>query len=218
MKLVFVPALLCLAALSLPALGQTGAGTPPLTIPGAQGSSIPLKLVLPSTDQSGMLLVNTKNPRPGLPVSLSFVITNKTNKPVVYNFPTGQKFDITANDAKGALVWTWSKGQTFTQSISRLSIPAGARVVFQAVWNGRTAAGQPAAPGDYTLSARMTSNTGTAITGSIVVNNDPDPMNTGRPTHTPADSGAVRQVDVTPPVTASKTITLGASSSSLPAK
>lgn len=64
----------------------------------------------------------------------------------------------------------------------------------------------------------MTSGTGTAITGSIVVNNDPDPMNVGRPTRMPADSGAARQVDVTPPVSATKTITLGAPSPSVPAK
>ena len=218
MKPAFAPLAVCLAALPLPALAQTGAGTPSISTPSAQSAPIPLKLVLPTTDQSGMLLVNTKNPRPGQPLALSFVVTNKTNKPVVYNFPTGQKFDITANDAKGALVWTWSKGQAFTQSISRLSIPAGARVVFPAVWNGRTSAGQPVAPGDYTLQARMTSNTGTAITGSLVVNNDPDPMNVGRPTRTPADTGAIRQVDVTPPVSATKTITIGASPLSPTAK
>jgi len=214
MKPVHASLFVCLAALSLPAFAQTGAGTPPLTNPSAQNAPIPLKLVLPTTDQSGALLLNTARPRPGQPIAVSFVVANKTNKPVVYNFPTGQKFDITANDAKGNLVWTWSKGQQFAQSISRLSIPAGGRVVFAAVWNGRTATGRPVPAGDYTLNARMTSNTGTAITGSIVVNNDPDPMNIGRPTHTPADTGAIRQVDVTPPVTAAKTITIGTSTPS----
>jgi hypothetical protein len=209
MKHSSAPILLSILGLSLPAFAQTGAGTPGISTPSAQSAPIPLKLVLPTTDQSGMLLVSTARPRPGQPVALSFVVSNKTNKPVVYNFPTGQKFDITASDAKGTLVWTWSKGQQFTQNISRLSIPPNGRQVFAAVWNGRTDAGRPVPPGDYTLNARMTSNTGTAITGSIVVNNDPDPMNVGRPTRTPADTGAIRQVDVTPPVTATKTITVG---------
>ncbi len=209
MKPAFAPLAVCLTALSLPAFAQTGAGTPSISIPSAQSSPIPLKLVLPTSDQSGVLLVNTARLRPGQPIALSFIVANKTNKPVVYNFPTGQKFDITANDAKGSLVWTWSKGQQFTQSISRLSLAPNARQVFTAVWNGRTSTGQPVPAGDYTLNARMTSSTGTAITGSIVVNNDPDPMNVGRPTRTPADLGAVRQVDVTPPITASKTITIG---------
>ncbi len=218
MKPVSASVMVCFAALSLPALGQTGAGTPPLTNPSAQNSPIPLKLVLPTADQSGTLLVSTVHPKPGQPIALSFVVANKTNKPVAYNFPTGQKFDITATDTKGAVVWAWSKGQVFTQNISRLSIPAGGREAFAAVWNGRTNAGRPVPPGDYTLHARMTSNTGTAITGSILVNNDPDPMNIGRPTHTPADSGAIRQVDVTPPITASKTITIGTPSPSAAAK
>ncbi len=208
----------CLAALSLPVLAQTGAGTTPLTNPSAQNAPIPLKLLLPTADQGGVLVINTAHPKPGHPISLSFVITNKTNKATVYNFPTGQKFDITASDAKGNVVWTWSQGQAFTQSISRLSIPAGAHVAFSAVWNGRNASGQSVPPGDYTLTARMTSKTGTAITGSLVVNNDPDPMNIGRPTHTPTDTGAVRQVDVTPPVSATKTVTLGNSPAPPPAK
>lgn len=209
MKPAFAPLAVCLAAVSLPAFAQTGAGTPSISTPSAQSSPIPLKLVLPTSDQSGVLLVSPAHSKPGQPLSMTFAVVNKTNKPVVYNFPTGQKFDITANDAKGSLVWTWSKGRVFTQSISRLSIPAGARVVFNAIWNGRTSTGQPVPAGDYTLNARMTSSTGTAITGSLVVNNGPDPMNVGRPTRTPADLGAVRQVDVTPPVTASKTITIG---------
>lgn len=209
MKPAAAAGLACLVALPLPASAQTGAGTPGLSNPSAQSAPIPLKLLLPTQNQGGTLLVNTPRLLPGRPLSLSFVVANKTDKAVVYNFPTGQKFDITANDAKGALVWTWSKGRVFTQSISRLSIPAGARVVFNAVWNGRTSTGLPVPAGDYTLNARMTSTTGTAITGSIVVNNDPDPMNIGRPTRTPADSGAARQVDVTPPVGATKTITIG---------
>lgn len=110
MKPQAVSLLMCLAATSLPALAQTGAGTPPLTNPGAQSAPIPLKLILPTTDQSGVLLVSTAHPKPAQPLSLSFVVANKTNKAVVYNFPTGQKFDITASDSKGALVWTWSKG------------------------------------------------------------------------------------------------------------
>lgn len=220
MKPAFATLAVCLAAVSLPAFAQTGAGTPSISTPSAQSSPIPLKLVLPTSDQSGVLLVSPAHRRPGLlvntawlrpgqPIALSFIVTNKTNKAVVYNFPTGQQFDITANDAKGSLVWTWSKGQQFTQSISRLSLAPNTRQVFTAVWNGRTNTGQPMPAGDYTLNARMTSSTGTAITGSIVVNNDPDPMNVGRPTRTPADLGAIRQVDVTPPVTASKNITIG---------
>ncbi len=218
MKPNAVSLMICLVTVSSPALAQTGAGMPSISTPSAQSAPIPLKLVLPTNDQSGTLLIHTARPRPGQPLALSFVVANKTNKPVVYNFPIGQKFDITANDAKGTLVWTWSKGQVFTQSISRLSIPANGRAVFSAVWNGRTSMGQPVPAGDYTLNARMTSTTGTAITGSIVVNNDPDPLNMGRPTRTPADTGAIRQVDVTPPVTASKTITIGAPPPSSTAK
>lgn len=199
----------CLALAALPTLTQTGAGTPPISNSSALDKPIPLKLLLPHSDGSGTLLVRAKNPQPGRAVPITFVVTNTSKKPVVYNFPTGQKFDITVNDSKGTLVWTWSQGKVFTQNISRLSIPPGKRASFPAVWNGRDSMGHPVPPGDYTINARTTSRTGTAITGSFVINNDPDPTNIGRPTRTPADSGAARQVDVTPPVTASQTITIG---------
>jgi hypothetical protein len=42
-----------------------------------------------------------------------------------------------------------------------------------------------------------------------LVNPDPDPTNMGVTTNTPADTGAVRQVDVTSPVSASKQIAIG---------
>ena len=55
----------------------------------------------------------------------------------------------------------------------------------------------------------MTSSDRPAITGSLIVDPDTDPNNTGFPTRSPAENGAVRQVDVTPPITASTTLAIG---------
>ena len=139
---------------------------------------------------------------------MQFIVANNSKTLVAYNFPSGQQYDVTAAGADNKVVWDWSKGKTFTQGISRLALQPGQKQIFLVTWNGKDDAGKPVPPGSYTLTGRLLSNNGPAITGSLVVNNDPDPNNMGHATHTPADTGAVRQIDVLPPVTATKTITL----------
>ncbi len=207
LPLAFVCLAACLAA--LPAGAQTGAGTPGPSNNSPQNAPIPLKIVQPTPDQAGTLTADRDAYAPGQPVHLTFTVSNGSKKPVVYNFASGQQVDFTVNDPKGGSVWDWAKGRVFTQAITRLPLAPGGRIAFHAVWNGRDASGHVAAPGPYTLNARLTSNNGPAITGSVVVNNDTDPNNMGMPTRTPAENGVVRQVDVLPPVTASKTIIIG---------
>ena len=109
-------------------------------------------------------------------------------------------------DTRGNTVWQWLARQEFPQALSRLSIAPGKSETFQASWNGLDTKGKPVAPGVYMVNARMTSNSGPAITGGFLVSTDTDPNNMGIPTKTPADTGAIRQVDVMPPVSATKTI------------
>lgn len=79
---------------------------------------------------------------------------------------------------------------------------------FTAVWNGRNSQGSPFAAGTYTIKARLTSDNHPAVTGGVLVNIENDPNNMGIPTKTPADTGAIQQINVTPPVSASKTIVI----------
>lgn len=198
--------LLTLAA-ALPSWAQTGTGTPGPAVNSPQNRPMPQKILLPSGgDQTGKVTTDKPRYAPGQPVALAFTITNPTKKPAVYNFSTGQQFDFSVVGPKGAKVWTWSQGRMFTQALSRLTFAPGEKRVFRAVWNGRDAQGKPVTPGVYTVNARLTSNNGPAITGSLVVNTDTDPTNMGMPTRTPGETGAIRQVDVMPPVTASARI------------
>ncbi len=194
------------AAAALPALAQTAAGTPPLN-----SNSIPpisQTLKLPGSAQPGTLTVQRDTYRPGQAVRMTFRVLNTSSKAVTYNFGSGQRFDVTAANAAGTVLWDWATGKLFNQNLSSLSVAPGKALVYNAVWNGRDAAGHPVPPGVYTLSAHLMSDNQPAITGGVVVNTDPDPTNMGIPTRTPADAGAIRQVAPAAQVSAKTTVTI----------
>lgn len=193
------------AAAALPALAQTGAGTPPLTnrIP-----PISQALKLPASAQPGTLTTQRASYKSGQAVRMTFKVVNTSNKAVTYNFGSGQRFDVTATNAAGTPLWDWASGKLFSQNLSSLPVAPGKALSYNAVWNGRDASGHPLPPGVYTLSAHLVSDNRPAITGGVIVNTDPDPINMGIPTRTPAGSGAIRQVAPTPQVSAKTTITI----------
>ena len=219
MKPAFLLALPCVFLASC-VYAQTDAGTPTVAPNHTQTLPIPSKSTQAAPGQSGQLLTPRDTYKVGRTVPVQFVVANNGKTSVAYNFPTGQQYDITAAGTDNKVVWNWSKGKIFTQGISRLALQPGQKQIFTVTWSGKNDAGKPVPPGAYTLTGRLLSNNGPAITGSLVVNNgpaitgslvvnnDPDPNNMGHATHTPADTGAVRQVDVLPPVTATKTVTL----------
>ncbi|MGI4789531.1 MAG: BsuPI-related putative proteinase inhibitor [Janthinobacterium lividum] len=194
------------AATLVPVSAQNDAGTPPLT----PNMAVPLPQVLklPEKAQPGTLTTNKPQYKAGQPVRITFRVVNTSGKAVIYNFSTGQRFDITATWGKGVTVWAWSSGRVFSQNLASVTLAPGKALVFPAVWNGRRSSGSPAAPGTYTLSAHLTSDNQPAITGGVIVNTDPDPTNMGVPTRTPAESGAIRQVDPAPQVSAKTTIVI----------
>ena len=219
MKTSLFPACALTLTLCVPVFAQGDAGTPALTPSAPLNRPIPQKLILPTgSDQTGMLTTDKPGYQPGHAVAITFTVMNPTKSAVNYDFPTGQKFDISILDTKGTIVWQWSSGQKFTQGISRISLAAGQKLTYNTIWNGRDTAGKTVAPGLYSINARMTSTTGTQITGGVVVNPDTDPSNMGVPTVTPADTGAVRQVETNPPVTASKQIAIGVPVNDMPMK
>ncbi len=196
---------LCLLA-ALPALAQTGAGTPPLN-PNAI-PQLPQTLKLTPSAQPGTLRTQRDGYKSGQAVRMTFQVVNTSGKAVTYNFGSGQRFDVTAANATGTQVWDWASGKLFTQNLSSLSVAPGKALTYQAVWNGRDPSGHPLPPGVYTLSAHLASDNQAAVTGGVVVNTDPDPTNMGIPTRTPADSGTIRQVSPAPQVSAKTTITI----------
>jgi hypothetical protein len=209
MKLEFV-LLSGLAALSfsVSALAQGGAGTPPLTLNSNTNTPLSQVLKLPGGALPGTLRTNKPRYRRGRPVHLTFRIQNTGGKAVSYNFSTGQKYDVVVTDAAGTEVWDWAKGRMFTQNLSSISLKPGKSLTYSVVWNGVDQTGRNVKSGTYTLTAHLTSDTHPAVTGGFVVNNDRDPNNMGTPTQTPADTGAVRQIDTAPSVSARTTVVI----------
>lgn len=205
MKPTSLLVLLALSApISLPVSAQTDAGTPPIN----PNSNTPLPDALKVTPsaQPGTLTVGKSQIKSGQPVRMTFTVVNTSGHPVTYNFSTGQRFDVTATNAAGTAVWDWAAPKRFSQNLVSLPLPPGKSLTYRAVWNGRDLSGHPVPPGAYTLTAHLTSDNRPAITGGVVVNTDPDPTNMGEATRTPADSGAIRQVDPAAQVSAKATI------------
>jgi hypothetical protein len=192
----------------VPALAQSDAGTPPLTTDSNSNAPLPQSLKLMPSAQPATLTTRRSSYRTGQRVGITFRIVNTTGKSVSYNFSTGQRFDVTVTDAQGGLVWDWARGHLFSQNLASMSLAPGKSLVYKAAWPGTDHAGHLVAPGIYTLSAKLTSDNLPAITGGVIVNTDPDPNNMGSPTRTPADSGAVRQVNPAPQVTAKTTVVI----------
>ncbi len=64
---------------------------------------------------------------------LTVQVKNTSLLPVTVSFSNGQKYDFTARDANGAILWTWSYGKTFSGSSSQ-TLAAGATLTYQETW------------------------------------------------------------------------------------
>ena len=204
MKHAFLLAAVVFSFGVLPALAQTDAGTPPPT----PNTNAPLPDALKVTPpaQPGALTVGKPQIKPGQSVRMTFQIVNTSGKAVIYNFSTGQRFDVTATNAAGTAVWSWAANKRFSQNLASLSLTPGKSFTYRAVWNGRDLSGRPVPPGAYTLSAHLTSDNLPSVTGGVVVNTAPDPTNMGEATRTPAEAGTIRQVDPAAQVSAKATV------------
>ncbi len=64
----------------------------------------------------------------GLTMKVS--ITNVSDKPIVFNHSSGQKFDFTLLDSNGKELYRWSDGRFFTMMLTSTTIEAGKTVEF----------------------------------------------------------------------------------------
>jgi hypothetical protein len=194
---------LCACSAARSCLAQKDAGTPQAGVSAGSSNSLPSKLLLPgSAPVTGTVKTNRPQYEAGAPVIIEFTVVNNGKKPVVYDFPDAKRYDFTIADLSGRLIWTWSAGRKFAQTLGNVTIAPGKSYAAHAVWNGRDSQGRAVAPGTYVLTARLTSNNPPVVTGGLLINPESDPDNMGMTTRTPADSGAVRDVDVFAPVKA----------------
>jgi Intracellular proteinase inhibitor len=90
--------------------------------------------------------------RSGEPVPLVFTCTNAGRAPVTLQLlgraPTA---DFRITDSWGRLVWSRLRGQTLLGALRLFPLDAGKSLSFREVWNQRTDAGRPVAPGEYLI-------------------------------------------------------------------
>lgn len=159
-----------------------------VTAPPQSGST--LKLALPR--ETAVVVTGWSRFVSGSSVPIAFTIANRTSTLVEHDFNNGQKYDFEVRDAKGLLLWQWSRGMSFTQAVDKLILKPGESKTFRGEWNGKIA-GKPAAPGQYLLLARLTTQTRPGVRGGILVNPVRDPNNMGMPTRSPTENGMIVQ-------------------------
>jgi hypothetical protein len=195
------------------ARAQSPAGTPEMSTSSPRNAPIPSTVVPTPVATYGRVRTDSDRYDPGRPVSIAFVVTNGMKRDAGYTFSTAKQFDIAIADSRGQEVWRLSRSTAYATTLTHLSLPPGAQKTFRAQWDGRDNAGRPVPAGTYTVNAELTFDVRPAITGSVLVNRDVDPNNMGMPTRSPAETGAAREVIVTPPVTGSKKIVITSSRS-----
>lgn len=68
-------------------------------------------------------------------VRLALRVTNNTRKTVELRFPSGQTHDFAVANSAGTVVWRWSTGRMFTQTMQSRTVRPGTTVTFEDNWD-----------------------------------------------------------------------------------
>lgn len=79
--------------------------------------------------------------RSGHDVVLALHVVNNTRRTIELRFPSARTHDFTILDARGAMVWRWSDGRLFTQTMQTTAVPSRDTATFRETWNPRGARG-----------------------------------------------------------------------------
>jgi len=92
----------------------------------------------------------------GEPVSFAMKLRNTGDKAQAIQFFSGQRFDVSVQNAAGQTVWNWAANKRFSQSLSKLSLAPGEETAFEASWDGRALPDFAITPGTYSVHAQLT--------------------------------------------------------------
>jgi hypothetical protein len=67
-------------------------------------------------------------------VQMVLHVTNPTDRPVVLEFSSGQRYDFAVRSGTGQDVWRWSADKSFLQALGSETIPAGGTVDYSEWW------------------------------------------------------------------------------------
>jgi len=93
----------------------------------------------------------------GEPVSFTMKLRNKGDKAQDIQFFSGQRFDVSIQNAAGQTVWNWAANKRFTDSLSKSPLAPNEEMAFDATWNGHALPNFQIAPGTYSVHAKLTS-------------------------------------------------------------
>jgi hypothetical protein len=81
-------------------------------------------------------------------------VTNVTESPVDFTFPTSQRYDFMVDDGAGQEVWRWSADRAFTQVVTHARLEAGETWTMEAAWTTDQESGTYIATGRLTAMDR----------------------------------------------------------------
>ena len=100
-------------------------------------------------------IVDIKNGKPlqevtlGTPVRLILELKNLTNETVSFNFSSGKQYDFEVHDSNNQLVWKWSQGQSFIQSLTTITLGPKEQIKFTPTWDQKDNGGSQVPMGTY---------------------------------------------------------------------
>jgi hypothetical protein len=90
--------------------------------------------------------------RAGGEVVMRFRVANPTDEAVTFEFPSGQRYDFTAVDPSGQVLWSWSADKAFTAAFEYTTLGPGEAMEFEERWSPEGVGGSVALTAELTSS------------------------------------------------------------------
>ncbi|MCG9968060.1 BsuPI-related putative proteinase inhibitor [Pelotomaculum terephthalicicum JT] len=141
-----------------------------------------------------VLYTNKSVYRRGEDVVITLVKTNVSGRNVTLRYRNAQRYDFVARRGQTE-IWRWSRGRSFAQVASNVTLRSGSSQTFQVTWNQRNNRGQQVAAGDITIEgynvARGFENVAVSVNIRIRSAVEPTPTPTPTVAPTPCPGGNI---------------------------
>jgi hypothetical protein len=85
--------------------------------------------------------------------TFTFTVKNKSEQPIILEFPTSQLYDYSVYNVQGVRVYHFSKGKMFLQALQYKTLNKGEQIQFISMWNYKTNEAEKVPAGKYTVTA-----------------------------------------------------------------
>ncbi|MFN2747086.1 MULTISPECIES: BsuPI-related putative proteinase inhibitor [Bacillus] len=119
---------------------------------GQNGADGPEKEVSGEVDNGSVLLTVEPVQKPG-EIEFQMSVVNHTDEAVVFEFSSGQKFELVVTDEAGTERYRYSKGKMFTQAFQTMTLNPKETYDFTDVWK------EVPEPGQYEVSVMFKGRT-----------------------------------------------------------